>query len=306
MVLSIVTTMYYSEKYLEEFYRRVSAAAQEVTGEYEIVFVNDGSPDDSLTTALKIRARDAKVKVVDLSKNFGHHKAVMAGLTYAKGEYVFLLDCDLEENPEILNEFWGMMSDEADLDVVYGVQEVRKGGLFEKMSGKFFYKMFNAISDVKIPENVLMVRLMKRAYVQELLRINEFNIFLGGVFEYIGFTQKAVVIKKGDKGETTYSLKRKIKMMVDSVTSFSSFPLVISFYLGLIISFLSFAEVFWLIFRKLVLGIHPEMGWTSLMVSIWFLGGVILMAIGVIGVYLSRIYLEVKGRPNAIVKKVHE
>src|SRR3954465_14964923 len=159
VMLSIVTSMYRSSSYLEEFYNRCTAAARQLTDSYEFVFVNDGSPDDSLQVALQLRTRDARVRIVDLSRNFGHHKALMTGLARARGERVFLLDCDLEEDPAWLLTFDREMRNTG-ADVVYGVQSERKGGWFERVTGDLFFKVFNQLLTDPIPPNVVTVRLM--------------------------------------------------------------------------------------------------------------------------------------------------
>ena len=154
MRLSVVATLYRSSRTLDAFYARVSSAAAALTGEYELVLVNDGSPDDSLDVALQLLSRDARVRVVDLARNFGHHKAMMTGLAHARGELVFLIDSDLEEEPELLGAFHDTLR-ASDADVVYGVQATRRGGLFERVSGWVFFKLFNVLSDVPIPVNVV-------------------------------------------------------------------------------------------------------------------------------------------------------
>ncbi|MCH7501573.1 MAG: glycosyltransferase family 2 protein, partial [Nitrospinae bacterium] len=153
MRLSIVSTLYNSAPHLLEFYERLTQCAQGITHDYEMILVNDGSPDASLDLALQLYEKDQRIRVIDLSRNFGHHKAKMTGLQHARGEYVFLIDSDLEEPPETLKRFWDEMQKARDLDVVFGVQEKRKGGLFERVSGAVFYKIINWFGDVKIPEN---------------------------------------------------------------------------------------------------------------------------------------------------------
>ena len=165
MFLSVVTTLYYSAPHLEEFHARVSRAAAALCPEYEILFVNDGSPDTSLDVALGLFRRDPHVRIVDLSRNFGHHKAMMTGLEHARGDLIFLIDSDLEEAPELLEAFLGTMR-ETSADVVYGVQQTRRGGPTERFTGWLFFKLFNLLSDSPIPPNVLTVRLMTRRYVR--------------------------------------------------------------------------------------------------------------------------------------------
>ena len=169
MKLSIVTTLYQSAPYITEFHQRTSTAAQQLVGnDYEIIFVNDGSPDNSLELAVKITENDPHVTVVDLSRNFGHHKAMMTGLAHTKGERIFLIDSDLEENPEWLLSFTKQMETDTS-DVVYGVQSKRKGGIFEKISGSLFYPFFRLLTGLNLPNNIVTSRLMSRRYVDALL-----------------------------------------------------------------------------------------------------------------------------------------
>jgi putative glycosyltransferase len=263
--------------------------------------VNDGSPDDSLAVALDIQKSDKRVVVVELSRNFGHHKAIMAGLREATGDLIFLVDCDLEEEPELLVSFWNKLK-ENDSDVVYGVQDKRKGKFTERFFGKVFYKVFNYFSEQPIPENILMARLMKKRYVEELIRFDEKEFFLGATFATLGFRQTGITVKKKDKGSSTYSLGKKISLMVNAITSTSNKPLVYVFYLGTLISSVSFFfSVFMLVrhffFTKLLTG------WPSLILSIWLLSGLIILSIGIVGIYLSKIYTETKHRPTVIVRK---
>lgn len=197
MKLSIVTTLYNSCAYIREFHQRVSIEAQKITEQYEVIFVDDGSPDDSLDVAIQLSNEDERVKVIELSRNFGHHKAMMTGLSHAKGELVFLIDSDLEEEPELLGCFYSEMNrDKNDLDVLYGVQYKRKGGLFEKISGQLFYSTLNYLTDLNMSENIVTARLMKKDYVNALVSHDEREIFIAGLWQITGFNQKAITIKK--------------------------------------------------------------------------------------------------------------
>lgn len=303
MKLSIVTTLYKSSQYIDEFYTRITKEAKKITQDYEIVFVDDGSPDDSLQKVLALYEKDSKVKVIELSRNFGHHKAIMTGLSHAKGEFVFLIDSDLEEEPELLVRFWEKLHKDKEADVVYGVQESRKGGWFEKFSGGLFWKFFNKLSHVKIAENPLTVRIMKKEYVKNLVSFKEKELFLAGVFELVGFKQKTFPIDKQSKQFSTYNLLQKIKLLNNAVVSFSSFPLYLSFYVGTLISSFSFLYGIYLVINKLFFNSITS-GWTSLMISIWFLSGVLLLSIGILGLYISKIFTEVKNRP-IIEKRIY-
>src|ERR1051325_4406526 len=184
MRLSIVTTLYRSAPYIGEFCRRAGEAAARITDDYEIVLVNDGSPDDSLAVAVAAYERDPHIRVIDLSRNFGHHRAMMTGLAHARGDRVFLLDADLEQQPELLPQFAAEM-ERSGADVVYGVQSKRTGGLGERVIGSLYYKLFNFLSSTEIPANIVTMRLMTRRYVAALVRHREREILIGGLGERV-------------------------------------------------------------------------------------------------------------------------
>jgi len=289
--------------YINEFYERISIEAKKITNDYEIIFVDDGSPDDGLQKAINIYQQDNKVKVIELSRNFGHHKAIMTGLKHTQGDFVFLIDSDLEEQPELLGDFWQELQNGEDLDVVYGVQEKRKGGWFEKISGDLFYKFFNKLAGINIPKNTLITKLMTKNFNKNLISFKEESVFLGGLTELTGFNQKSFICHKAHKGTTTYTLTIKLKQFINSITSFSGKPLYYIFYAGLGITSISLVYVIYLLINKFIFMTVVD-GWTSMLVSIYFFGGSILFGLGVIGVYISKIFDEVKERPYTIIKKI--
>ncbi len=301
--LSVVATLYRSAPYLEEFHRRVTAAAERAAPDFEVVLVNDGSPDESLEAAVALCGRDPRVRVVDLSRNFGHHKAMMTGLAHARGERVFLIDSDLEEEPELLDGFLAEMG-RTGADVVYGVQERRRGGAWERFTGWLFYSLFDLLTTCPIPRNLLTVRLMTRRYVEALLQHRDREVFLAGLWAITGFLQVPLVVRKLDKGSTTYTLRRKAAILVNSVTAFSNRPLVIIFWLGIAISLTAGAAAAYMVVRRLFFGVLLA-GWPSLIVSIWLLGGLTIFCVGILGIYLSRIFTEVKDRPYTVVRRVY-
>jgi putative glycosyltransferase len=303
MHLSVVTTLYHSTPYLREFHRRVVAAAKELTDDYEVIFVNDGSPDDALEVALAIHQEDPHVKVIDLSRNFGHHPAMMTGLRHAAGDEVFLIDCDLEEAPELLLALT-QKKKETGADVVYGVQAVRGGNWMVRASGHLYYRFVNLLATDPLPENLLTLRLMSRRYVDALLQHSESEVNIAGLWVRTGFMQVPLPVEKTSKGTSTYTLSRKIAVLVNTITSMSPQPLVMIFYLGLIISGLAILAAFGIIIWRLFFS-EMQMGWPSLIVSIWFLGGLMIFCQGVIGIYLSKVLLEAKRRPIAIVRAVY-
>lgn len=304
MKLSIVTTLFQSAIHIDEFYERVRTVASLLVDEdYEIILVNDGSPDDSLQVAVRLAERDSHVVVVDLSRNFGHHKAMMTGLAYAKGERIYLLDSDLEEEPEYLIGFNRQMERDS-CDVVYGIQEKRRGDWFERLSGQWFYLFFEAFTGLALPRNVVTARLMTRRYVDALLLHEEREVFMAGLWFITGFDQRPQVVVKHSSSNTTYTFGRKMAVFINSVTSFTNAPLVGIFYLGLFIFLLTLFYIAYLIVNWLFWS-KPLSGWTSVMASIWLIGGMVISFIGVVGIYLSKIYSETKQRPYTIVRQIY-
>jgi putative glycosyltransferase len=303
--LTVVTTMYQSSPYLEDFHRRVSAQARALVGEsYEVLYVNDGSPDDSLAVALRLHRADRHVRVLDLARNFGHHRAIMSGLAAARGTLVFLIDCDLEEQPEDLARFHAELVG-GGADAVFGVQAQRKGGAFERLSGQAFYRLFNLLSPQPVVANQVIARLMSRRYVQALVAHRDREIFLAGLCALAGFKQVAVPVKKLSRDRTTYTLGRRVAAFVNAVTSFSAKPLVYVFYMGCFIVAVSLIAALTLVIRRLFFGVLFP-GWASLIVTVCFFGGLTVFCLGLIGIYLAKVFSEVKERPYAIVRDVYE
>jgi putative glycosyltransferase len=304
--LSIVTTLYKSQEFINEFYQRMVAEAGKCNRSFEIIFVDDGSPDGSKEMVKTLIEQDSRLMLVELSRNFGHHYALVAGLGQARGELVFLIDSDLEEQPEWLGLFWESMQS-SNADVVFGVQTWRTGSFFKKYSGELFYKIFNLVSDTKIPKNLCTVRLMSRDYVQALLSLPDKSLFLAGNCAWAGFQQQPQMVqKKQIRRHSTYNITKMMGLVLNAITSFTSYPLNLVFFIGLTIS--TFSGIFGsiMIIEKLI---YPErilLGYSSMMVSIWFLGGLIILFVGIIGLYLSKMFLELKGRPQYIIRKVYQ
>lgn len=308
--ISVVSTLYRSSQFIDEFYQRIKASIEQYSDDFELIFVDDGSPDDSNMLVQHLVNKDSRVILVELSRNFGHHHAIMAGLSQAKGDLVFLIDSDLEEQPEWFNVFLEELR-KHDADVVYGIQRERVGGLFRKYTGNLFYRLFNSVSETKIPENPCTVRLMTKSYVAELIALKDNNLFLAGSFAWTGFRQKAISVDKLSLSEvgkksSNYNLIGRIRLFINAVTSFSSYPLLIVFVIGLALSL--FAGIFGIrmLFNRLIYPEAFQLGYSSIMISIWFLGGLIILFIGVIGLYLAKVFNEVKGRPQFIIRKIYQ
>lgn len=302
--LSVVTTLYRSEEFVRPFYDRLSAALAALGVSYEIIFVDDGSPDGAATAVHQLLAADPRITLVELSRNFGHHYAAYAGLEHARGDLVYITDIDLEEQPEWIGEFYRARR-ETGVDVVYGVDRRRAGSSFKRLSGSLFYRLFNRLSDIKIPGNLCTVRLMTREYVEALRQVRDRNLFLAGSYAWAGFRQHALFVdRKRRRAGSTYSVGRMASLFINAITSFTSYPLKLIFLLGTAIAALAGLLGAVVIARKLAAPATVELGWPSVVLSIWFLGGLNIAFLGVIGIYIGRIFNEVKDRPIYIIKRV--
>jgi putative glycosyltransferase len=302
MKISVVTTLYNSAPYISEFVDRIRDELKRLTDDYQIILVDDGSPDDSLRAALALLPTEPCLKIIELSRNFGHHKAIMTGLEHASGDLVFLIDVDLEEPPELLGKFLPILRNEG-FDVVFGLQKGRKGNLFERVGGHLAWKFVNLFLPVKIPYSHSTVRLMTRDYVDALIRHKEHKTSIGGLWVMTGFKQKGVRFEKGSRGHTSYSMSRRMVALLDSITSFSELPLFLIFYVGCAVILISIVMGVFLIIRRL--NGHLLEGWASTIVSISFFGGLAVFSIGVVGLYVSRIFIETKGRPYTLIRNIH-
>lgn len=304
MELSIVTTLFNSSAFIPEFYSRIVPVAEKLYSSFEIVFVDDGSPDDSLRVAKGLAQKDHRIRVVELSRNFGHHRAMMAGLEHSMGEHVFLIDVDLEEPPELLTDFYRKLI-ENKLDVVYGQANQRKGGFVKARLGKTAWRIIQKFYGVEIPPNQCTVRLMCRDYVDALCKHKEMNTVIGGLWVITGFRQTGYYFDKGSRGSTSYSFSRRLRVLFNGITSFSDRPLKFMVIFGGVVATLALLAAMALVIAKLI---HPTFmaGWTSLMVSVWFTCGLVIFCTGLVGLYVSRIFLETKNRPYVIVRKIYQ
>jgi len=300
--LSIVTTLYNSKNYIDDFYKRSIDSAEKDFDEIEIIFVNDASPDNSLSKCKQLFSLDRRIKIIDLAINAGHHKAIMTGLKYASNDYVWLIDIDLEESPEWLNLFYEEIK-KRNCDVIYGEQLARKGGIFEVLTGKLFFSFMKYNSHAKFQNNATTARIMTKRYVKRLCEFKEYYPILNGLWSITGFDQKSILVKKLSHSKTTYKLSHKFQLALEAILSFSTTPIKLIAYTGLLSIIISFIVLFILIISYLSKD-SVLVGWTSIMGSIWFFGGLITASIALIGIYVVKIYIEVKQRPYTIIKEI--
>lgn len=221
------------------------------------------------------------------------------------GDFVFLIDTDLEEDPELFSLFWEKLQHLPDTDVVYGVQQKRKGGFFEKKSGSLFYRLFYYIAGFEYPSNTLTARIMTKRYVDALKNFGEKEMDLWGIFLLNGFKQEGIQVTKKDKGKTTYTFRRKFRIAVDSITSLTNRPLYFIFFLGLLITFISVIAIITITVQSLINNTLVDTGHIILL-SLWLIGGIIMFTLGIIAIYISKIFLEVKNRPLSVIKQVYK
>lgn len=295
--LSIVVPAYNEEEVLESFHTRITAVLDAVDMNAEIVYVNDGSKDRTLNILQQLQQADPRVAIVDLSRNFGKEIALTAGLDHAHGDAVIVIDADLQDPPELIPKLIATWQE--GYDVVYAKRLSREGeGWFKKATAHMFYRVMQSTGRVKIPEDTGDFRLLSRRAVQALLQLREQHRFMKGLFTWVGFRQTAVPYNRDSRhaGETKWNYWQLWNLAVEGITSFTTAPLRLATYVGLCTAIGAFLFGLRVIYKTIVYG-NEVAGYPSLLVVVLFLGGAQLMAIGVMGEYLGRIFNETKSRP---------
>jgi glycosyltransferase involved in cell wall biosynthesis len=303
-ILSVVVPAYNEEAVLQEFHRRTSEVLRGVGCAYEIVYVNDGSRDQTLQTMRALRQSDECVTVVDLSRNFGKEIALTAGLDQAVGDAVVVIDADLQDPPELIPQM--IQQWQAGFDMVYATRTERDGETWlKKLSAKLFYRVVKSISRVHIPADTGDFRLVSRRALDSLLQLREQHRFMKGLFAWVGYPAIAVPYKRDARfaGTSKWNYWKLWNLALEGMTSFTIGPLKLATYIGFLVASFGFTYAAQIIFKTVMHG-DPVPGYPSLMVTILFLGGVQLVAIGALGEYVGRIFNEVKGRPLYLLKEV--
>ena len=303
--ISIVVPIYNEEKNIPILYERLKTAANAISSNHELIFVNDGSKDASFFELMKLAEKDKRVFYINFSRNFGHQIAVTAGLDYSKGDAVVIIDGDLQDPPELIPELYAKHKE--GYEVVYAQRIKRKGeSWFKKMSAKWFYRILRKVTHIEIPVDTGDFRLIDRKVVECLKQMPEQNKFLRGQIAWIGFNQTAVHFERQERihGKTNYPFSKMLKLALDGITSFSDKPLAFVTRAGLFISLVSFLIILYAVFSHFVLD-RTIQGWTSLIISSMFIGGIQLISIGIIGEYISRINKNILNRPLYIVGKTN-
>ena len=304
MKLSVVTTTFNSSKHIKDFIRRTCKVFNDNSQKFELIIVDDGSTDNTIGLVKDYMKSLDFITLIELSRNFGHHQAIKCGFENAKGDLIFLIDSDLEEDPELYNYFIDELI-KNNLDIVYGVQKSRRGDLIEKLTGNIYYTFCKLIVDVKLPRNISTIRLMKREFLEAFLSFNENQFILNGTTFLTGFRSKGLFIDKKRLKKSTYKVFSKFSLFVRSITNYSSKPLYLLFCIGLLISIVSFGTATYFFLLGLIKGVAVP-GWLSLICLSWLGVGITILSNGIIAIYLRTIFSEVKNRPNVIVRRIHK
>lgn len=303
--ISIIVPLYNEEQVIDEFCSRVNQVADTIESRWgidsEIILINDGSSDNTLTFAKLLAGDNSRLKIISLSRNFGHQSGVTAGLDHATGSAAVIIDADLQDPPELILDMITKWKD--GFQVIYGKRKERKGeSIFKKLTAKLFYRMLNSISEIDIPNDTGDFRLIDRVVIDALKSMPERNRYIRGLVSWSGFKQSAIEYSRDERyaGSTKYSLNKMIKFALNGVTSFSSAPLIVAMYMGFIITAISSIFILWILYTKLFTD-QAIQGWASQLTAIVLFGGVQLISTGVIGLYISRVLDEVKQRPQYII-----
>lgn len=301
-VFSVVIPVFNEEEVIQESYKRLKQVMDSTQEKYEIIFINDGSKDQTLELLEKIQSKDKDCKVINFSRNFGHQMAITAGMDHARGEAVVVIDADLQDPPEVILQMiekW-----KQGYHVVYGKRSKRKGEtLFKRLTASFFYRSLNRLTDVKIPLDVGDFRLLDRKICDVMKRIHERNRFVRGLVSWMGFKQTSVeyVRKERWAGKTKYPLTKMLRFAFNAIFSFSDRPLKIATFFGSSVSFAGFIYLLYILYLRLFTE-RTVQGWTSIVSLTLIFNGITLLFLGIIGEYIGRIYDEAKNRPPYIVQ----
>lgn len=304
MKLSIICPCFNEEDAIMLFYDELIKNIADLN--YELIFIDDGSTDNTLPTIKNLSGNNENVKFISFSRNFGKESALYAGLELSSGDYVVLIDVDLQDPPHFIPKMLEII-ETGDYDVVATRRVSRKGEpIFRSFFARFFYRFFNRISNIELVDGARDYRLMTRQVVDSILQLKEYNRFSKGLFNWVGFRTKWLEYENVNRisGETSWSFWGLFKYSIEGIVGFTTIPLQISTFLGIILSFFAFLAIVFIVIRKLLFS-DPVAGWTSTICIILLLGGIQLFSIGILGKYLEKTYLETKKRPIYIIKETN-
>ena len=300
--ISVVIPVYECSQFLNDLYTRLKNALEEITGDFEIILVNDASPGNDWDIIQELSTQDKRVKGINFSKNFGQHYAITAGLDHCSGTWVVVMDGDLQDQPEEIKKLYDLAL--KGYDIVLGRRNRRKDGFFKRIVSKLFYKLFGYLTETKQDEGIGNFGIYSRNVVNTICNMRENLRFFPTMVRWVGFKKAVVNIdhEKRKYGKSSYSYGKLLKLALNVIIAFSDKPLRLTVKLGFFISFFSFLYALFIVIRAFM-GIRSIEGWPSLIVSIWFLSGLIIFILGFIGIYISRIFDETKKRPIYVVSE---
>lgn len=305
--LSFVLPVYNESANLGQFYRQLLKVLEKMPKyRFELIFINDGSSDNSTDKLRALQSKDKRVVVIEFSRNFGHQMAVTAGLDFARGDAIIIMDTDLQDPPAVcidLVKKW-----ESGYQVVYAKRRSRKDPIAKRTSAFIFYKLLNRLSDIEIPTNTGDFRLLDRQVAEELKKFKERDRFIRGLVSFVGFNQTAVLFDRQErfKGSSGYSFRKMWNLALDGILGFSSTPLKLILRIGMFFSLLSFLGIVYASSARFIDPSHVVPGWAFIVISVLLMGGVQLIMLGVLGGYIGRIYSEIKQRPLYIVSAIYD
>lgn len=302
MDISVIIPVYNEEDNINMLYERLKKVLEQLTKQYELIFINDGSKDNSIALVKALSKQHPEVRYIDFSRNFGHQVAVTAGLDKSRGDAVVIIDADLQDPPELIIDMYNKMKE--GFQVVYAKRKQRKGeSWFKLWTAKMFYRLLSRITSISIPVDTGDFRIMDKKIVQILREMPEKNKYLRGQISWIGFNQTYVEYERQERqgGETGYTFQKMLRFALDGITGFSDLPLKIVTYFGFLVSIFAFIIMLYALYSRYIIKDY-EPGWASLMVVILFIGGVQMIAVGIIGEYLSRMNNNLRNRPLYIIR----
>lgn len=303
-MISIVSPVYRAEKILPELVKQIDLVMHKINEEYEIILVDDRSPDASWEVMKSLEKSHKNLKIYRLSRNFGQHPTIMAGLSKANGDWVVVMDCDLQDQPKEIEKLYRKALE--GYEVVQASRVVRKDGTLKKLSSKVFYKIFNYLAGIKINNEIANFGIYHKKVISNVLKVNDYIKFFPLFINWVGFQSTTIPVEHQERGEgeSSYSLGKLISLAFNVIVSFSDKPLKLFINLGAFISFFSFLGGIWVLI-KTWLGQIKEPGYSSLILSIWFLFGVTFMCLGTLGIYLGKTFNQTKNRPIFIIDESH-
>ena len=298
--ISVVSPVYRAEKIVRELVMQLHNHLQTITDNYEIILVNDASPDDSWDAIAAESAKDKRVKGINLSRNFGQHNAITAGLNFTKGDWIVVMDCDLQDRPDEIPNLYAKAQE--GYDTVFAQRVERQDSFFKRLFSKMFYALFSYLTDTKQDPTVANFGIYNRKVIEAILSMNDYIRFFPTMVQWVGFRTFYLPVRHSDRyeGKTSYNFKSLMRLAINTIVAFSDKPLRLTIKIGFIISALSFLLAIYNIIAKLANIIQVE-GFTTTVFSIWFVGGLMLFVLGIVGLYVGKTFENVKNRPTYII-----